>query len=58
MAMYVGAAEIAAGTEQRVRCRNPNLVTGSLITACRSTEDVCVVTVVTVVIMADGHTVV
>jgi len=26
MAMYVGAAAIAAGTEQRVRCRNPNLV--------------------------------
>jgi len=25
--MYFGAAAIAAGTQQRVRCRNPNLVT-------------------------------
>jgi len=37
MAMYVGAAAIAAGTQQRVRRRKPNLVR----TACGSMEDVC-----------------
>jgi len=35
--MYFGAVAIVAGTEQRVRCRNPNLVR----TVCGSMEDVC-----------------
>jgi len=35
--MYFGAAAIVAGTQQRVRCRNLNLVR----TACGSMEDVC-----------------
>jgi len=36
MAMYFGAASIAAGAQQAVRLRNSNLVR----TACRSMEDV------------------
>jgi len=35
--MYFGAAAIVAGTQQRVRCRNPNLVRAT----CGSMEDVC-----------------
>jgi len=37
MAMYFGAVAIAAGTQQRVRRTNPNLVR----TTCGSMENVC-----------------